>query len=694
MSRSKHVLVLLSLALVIMLLAGCAPAAAPAPAATEAPQAAPAPTEAPKAAPTEAPQAAPTEAPKAENKARIAYIRPTNEPYYKYGFDGAQMMADKMGVDLLGYISDMKPERELASIEDAITQKVDGIVLMSVSATSFVSSINKAHEAGIPVYMLFGYNKDLMDKMVGTVQADCNLSGATIGEWVAKNIPEGEIAMIMGLPGRGDAECYRDSFNAKMAQNPNLKLVAAVPGDWNRQKAFDQMQNLITSYPNLKAVFVQNEDMALGAIQALKQAGAEKDVAIVSQNGAPYGLESIAADGIKATVGWSPAQEAQLALRQLVESINGTKQPWQLTISPMTVITKDNVGAATPWEPTAESTQATLDLDLSKLQHEFAEAAPGEAPKAENKARIAYIRPTNEPYYKYGFDGAQMMADKMGVDLLGYVSDMKPERELASIEDAITQKVDGIVLMSVSATSFVSSINKAHEAGIPVYMLFGYNKDLMDKMVGTVQADCNLSGAIIGEWVAKNIPEGEIAVIMGLPGRGDAECYRDSFKAQTDKNPNLKLVAAVPGDWNRQKAFDQMQNLITSYPNLKAVFVQNEDMALGAIQALKQAGAEKDVAIVSQNGAPYGLESIAADGIKATVGWSPAQEAQLALRQLVESINGTKQPWQLTISPMTVITKDNVGAATPWEPTAESTQATLDLDLSKLQHEFAQGAGY
>ena len=371
MSRSKPIFVLLSLALVIVLLTGCAPASAPAPAAapaaTEAPQAAP--------APTEAPQAAPTEAPKAEKKARIAYIRPTNEPYYKYGFDGAQMMADKMGIDLLGYVSDMKPERELASIEDAITQKVDGIVLMTVNTDSFVSSINKAHDAGIPVYTLFGYNKDLMDRMVGTVQADCNLSGATIGEWVAKNIPEGEVAVIMGQPGRGDAECYRDSFKAQMEKNPKLKLVAAVPGDWNRQKAFDQMQNLITSNPNLKAVFVQNEDMALGAIQALKQAGAEKDVAIVSQNGAPYGLESIANDGIKATVGWSPSQEAQLALRQLVESVKGTKQPWQLTISPMTVLTKDNVSAATPWEPTAESTQATLDLDLSKLKHEFAQAA-------------------------------------------------------------------------------------------------------------------------------------------------------------------------------------------------------------------------------------------------------------------------------------------------------------------------------
>jgi ABC-type sugar transport system substrate-binding protein len=133
------------------------------------------------------------------------------------------------------------------------------------------------------------------------------------------------------------------------------------------------MQNLITSFPDLKACFVQNEDMALGAIQALKEAGKEGQVAIVSQNGAPYGLESIAQGGIKATVGWSPSQEAQLALRMLVEYIRDKKMPPKLTITPMTVITKENVNAATPWEPTQASTEATLKLDISKIGHSFAE---------------------------------------------------------------------------------------------------------------------------------------------------------------------------------------------------------------------------------------------------------------------------------------------------------------------------------
>lgn len=309
------------------------------------------------------------------------------------------------------------------------------------------------------------------------------------------------------------------------------------------------------------------------------------------------------------------------------------------------------------------------------------------------KLRIAYIRPTNEPYYKFGFDGAKIMADLLDVEILGYVSDMKPEREIASVEDAITQQVDGIVLMSVSTSSLTAGINKAYDAGVPIQLIFGYNEELLDKMVGSVQADCNLSGSIMGAWVAENIDGGQVAVIMGLPGRGDAECYRDAFIREAEENPGIDVVASVPGDWNRQKAFNQMQTLITGYPNLEAVFVQNEDMALGAIKALEEAGKQDQVAIVSQNGAPYGLESIAQGGIKATVGWSPSQEAALAVRFLVEHLQGEKAP-KLTITPMKVITRENIAQAVPWEPTMESMRGTLQLNVEELRHEFAVEKGY
>ena len=161
-------------------------------------------------------------------------------------------------------------------------------------------------------------------------------------------------------------------------------------------------------------------------------------------------------------------------------------------------------------------------------------------PKEDDQLTIAYVRPTNEPYYKFGFDGVEMMAEMMGIELLGFISDGKPEREIASIEDAITQQVDGIVLMSVSASAIVAAVKKADEAGVPLQLLFGFNADYMDKVVGSVQADCALSGSTMGKWVAENVPGGEVAVIMGLPGRGDAECYRHTLIEEAEKNAEIK----------------------------------------------------------------------------------------------------------------------------------------------------------
>ena len=317
--------------------------------------------------------------------------------------------------------------------------------------------------------------------------------------------------------------------------------------------------------------------------------------------------------------------------------------------------------------------------------------AAGNAEKKKDvRLKIAYIRPTKELYYSCGFEGAQMMAGRLRVDLVDFLSDMKGDQETSRVQDAIAQNVDGIILAPVSAASLTRDVSAAFEAKIPLLALYGYSDELKNKMAGSVQADIKQSSTMAGTWIAQNIPEGQVACIMGLPGRGDAEIYRDAFQAEVEKNPKLKVVASVPGDWNRQKAFTQMQSLIASFPTLKAVFAQNEDMALGAARALKEAGKADQVTIISQNGAPYGLDAIASGGIKATISWSPSQEAQIALRLLVDLVRSGRAPPKLTISPMKVITKDTLSMATPWEATSASTDATQSLDLSKLQHDFAK----
>lgn len=298
---------------------------------------------------------------------------------------------------------------------------------------------------------------------------------------------------------------------------------------------------------------------------------------------------------------------------------------------------------------------------------------------ATEALEIAFIQTGPFPYYERGVEGANMAADSLGIELSVLNSDLSAEQEIANVEDAITQGVDGIVLFSVARASEEAALTKANEAGIPVAVLYGYAPELEDMGAVFVQADINQTGAMAGEWLAANVPSGKVAIIQGALGRGDAEAYTQSFKEALAANPNLEIVGEPAGDWTRDKALAAMQDLLTAHPDLAGVFAQNEDMALGALQAVKAAGA--DVTVVSQNGSPEGLEAVESGDISATVGWSPAQEAQMALVRLVDTIqDGTVADPKLCSTPVTLVTAENLDEASPWIPTEESTAASLTAE--------------
>jgi ribose transport system substrate-binding protein len=311
--------------------------------------------------------------------------------------------------------------------------------------------------------------------------------------------------------------------------------------------------------------------------------------------------------------------------------------------------------------------------------------------KEKQGLTIAYVRPGNVEYYKYAADGVKLAGEIKGIRILDYQSDYQAEKEMANIEDAITLGVDGIILFSVSASAIDAAVVKANEAGIPMFMVYGFSEENKERFVGSIQSDGIVSGNLMGGWVAKNIPEGEIAVIAGMLGRGDAESYRDGFYEEALKNRKLVDVGTYPGDWDTQKAFNVMQDLITAYPNLQAVFVQNEGMSMGAIRALEEAGKLSQVTLVSQNGSPDGEVIISEGKLTATVGWSCAQESILALRMLYDHLNGKEVP-KLTLTPMKVITQSNLDEIVPWVPTSELVEQSWGIDYWKdLKHEFAKG---
>ncbi len=292
---------------------------------------------------------------------KIAYMQTGPYPYYEKSALGVRYAGEKFGFNVYVYNTDLKAEKEIANVEDAILQGVDGIILFSISSTAATQSVALANKAGIPIMLLYGYSEELKDKADGFMQANCIDVGKMVGQWVAKNIESGQVAQIQGQLGRGDVEQYTQGFEEGVAENPNLTMAIEQPADYDPGKAYTIMENIITSYPDLKAVYCHNEDTALSAYKALKVHGKDKQVSIVSHNGSPEGISAIKLGLLAATSAFSPSKESQILLTRLIKVIKGETLKEKLMYTPIKLIDINNTDEVDAWDPTLESTQAIFD---------------------------------------------------------------------------------------------------------------------------------------------------------------------------------------------------------------------------------------------------------------------------------------------------------------------------------------------
>ena len=291
----------------------------------------------------------------------IAYVQTASYDYYIYGTKGAQLAVKQLGGKTKVYNSNGDPQKELANVQDAITQKVDGIVLFPLSLASEKSALRLAEKAKIPVAVLYGYNPALAKKAVSFQQVDLGKYGKAIGVTARKLLPSGPLAIITGLKGRGDAEAYAAGFRAGFADNS--RIVDELDGKWSRQEALKAAQDIITKHPDLKGLFVENEDMAAGAISGLGSKAGQ--VKVFAMNGSPAGLVLLKKKKIAATVGLSPSAEAAMAIKSLSNAIAGVPGGRKLCNTPFAVNLPAKVRSV-PWPPSSATIAKALKTACAK----------------------------------------------------------------------------------------------------------------------------------------------------------------------------------------------------------------------------------------------------------------------------------------------------------------------------------------
>ncbi|MFM4733544.1 galactofuranose ABC transporter, galactofuranose-binding protein YtfQ [Aeromonas salmonicida] len=226
---------------------------------------------------------------------------------------------------------------------------------------------------------------------------------------------------------------------------------------------------------------------------------------------------------------------------------------------------------------------------------------------------------------------AKTEAEKRGITLKIADAQQKQENQIKAIRSFIAQGVDAIFIAPVVQTGWEPVLQEAKEADIPVFLLDRNITVKDDSLFMTgVAADSVHEGAVAADWLVRQL-DGKACNVVELQGTVGASVALDRKKGFLDtvaKVPTIKIIRTQSGDFTRSKGKEAMESFIKAENNGKnicAVYAHNDDMAIGAIQAIKEAGLKpgKDIKIISIDGVPDIFKAMIAGEANASVELTP-----------------------------------------------------------------------
>ncbi len=267
------------------------------------------------------------------------------------------------------------------------------------------------------------------------------------------------------------------------------------------------------------------------------------------------------------------------------------------------------------------------------------------------------------PYWKTEGDVASAEARKLGytANVGAHKGDTNIERNL--IDTAITNKSKAIILDPANADGSIGSVKKSIAAKIPVILV---NAEINEEGLAKAQlVSNNAQGAAIGaqEWVRTVGQEGNYVELFGMPSDNNAATRSNGYETVLNQYPGLKKVASQVANWNRAQGRDKMQGMMQASPNIIGVISGNDEMALGAIAALKEAGKLDAVKVGGFDGSPAAIEAIKAGELEYTVLQPVAIFSKEAVRQADSYIRTGKTgaATEKQLFNCILITKNNIG---------------------------------
>lgn len=263
-----------------------------------------------------------------------------------------------------------------------------------------------------------------------------------------------------------------------------------------------------------------------------------------------------------------------------------------------------------------------------------------EQPKKESLQDVKIgvsISTLNNPFFVSVKDGIVKEAKKKGMETVVVDAQDDTSKQISGIEDLILKGVDVLVVNPTDSAAISSSVLSANEAGIPVITI---DRSAEEGEVATFIASDNVSGGeMAGTYIVEQL--GEKANVVELEGVSGASATRERGKGfHTIADKQLNVVTSQTAEFDRTKGLTVMENILQGNKDVEAVFAHNDEMALGAIEAIQAAG--KDILVLGFDGTKDALDAVKEGKLDGTIAQQPALIGEEAVNAAVKILKGDK----------------------------------------------------
>lgn len=246
-------------------------------------------------------------------------ISTQTNPFFVSLKNGAEAKAKELGIELIVLDSQDDSAKAAANMEDLITRGVDLILVNPTDSDAIVNSVMLANDEGIPVITVDRAANG--GEVLSYIASDNIAGGKMAAEFIIEQLGgSGKVVELEGIAGTNAARERGEGFNEGI-EGTELEVVAKQTADFDRVKGLEVMENILQSQPEIDAVFAHNDEMALGALEAIKASG--RDIIVVGFDATDDAVASVEAGELAATVAQQPELIGEMGIDAAVRYLKG-----------------------------------------------------------------------------------------------------------------------------------------------------------------------------------------------------------------------------------------------------------------------------------------------------------------------------------------------------------------------------------